>query len=1088
MYSHSAADYQVYMGGIDVRIERWLWHLEGEPKKDVAADLCAEFEFEELMIVRDSLFERAIYMAERRADIKDEGPSQRDGNGTYAGLCNPWEMIKRRVIGPASMDVCELYLYMVNSESSFPTKILRRTTIAPKGGFNMAEACDLSKISEKDEDGSVMGQLNGKVSDDNDNKEIEVRMQTSDEDMMDPMPDETEHEGGDEGDREDGGNEDDLRQPDDERRDENEGCRAELKYPGTKRVEDVHIGVTIGDQGCINNVGNGEMDGDIVNNQSGICKEVYDEQILLVDEDKVVKNAQNDVKGMMEVGITHDERYGDGNVETNGETEYMSNDIDDVWDEPEYCEGRCEVQMYNMFDEPPSFDDTMALIKVLIGDEIGNNNAKQIVNECGAEAECDVEMTPDMIVAGKTNNRNRGKESETPSNDTSLLACQSSNEVHTKITVPQNKPCVINIERETVKKGDSQPIVSLPAPTTRVPTQNTKGVDMATQTTPNVIPDGPVTQTEFRSQMDYVEQALTDHERRMRMVEMSRNKNDRKVDRIDADYFNQNQHVLGIQAAINNEVRALRGRLEEVMITVNQLQGANGMEAGNDAVPAQRDEGAKADGGEAKGRAGPVQNGERDSAGRPQDMQRSTRGPAKEPQPRADLSNGGQQDTKPPQQQRRVGREKAASSYESFMRAAAKAVPVAASMLDFPCISGGASNATPKPQRIANRSTTRKRLENGDVDAKGRRDGENERGANANVTTSTPKPAAQAMNFSWADDEKEDSKTIEKFLAVENEKVETGEGSAKPNRMGDKGKKNVGQPEGARRVSFVESADDRAENYNPNKSNDESSYDDEFPQLENGEGLKRFDGTVCGAAPILDGGRQQRQRRPKEMGAAGGVSATAHVDNSEARPQGRNANRGARPKTYQRGNGPARGVNTTERERAAGRPEPQIEMNDADTSEERHERESYAGVASKNPWLTQGRNKKRKMDKRSPKALPPLQGIVAKPQRDIFVRGLATTGYSSKKEMAEAIRLYCEERGVAVLYARIMVNSSEPGVANVKITVHEEDLETIIDPDFWPAESTVREWFNNGRERRSSNAAFEGRDMSRGNGNGDGNA
>ena len=61
--------------------------------------------------------------------------------------------------------------------------------------------------------------------------------------------------------------------------------------------------------------------------------------------------------------------------------------------------------------------------------------------------------------------------------------------------------------------------------------------DMATQTGPKEIPDLPIRQSEFTSQMDYVESTLTNHKRRMRANEVWREKQDRKVDKSDADFY-----------------------------------------------------------------------------------------------------------------------------------------------------------------------------------------------------------------------------------------------------------------------------------------------------------------------------------------------------------------------------------------------------------------------------------------------------------------------------------------------------------------------------------------------------------------------
>ena len=61
--------------------------------------------------------------------------------------------------------------------------------------------------------------------------------------------------------------------------------------------------------------------------------------------------------------------------------------------------------------------------------------------------------------------------------------------------------------------------------------------------------------------------------------------------------------------------------------------------------------------------------------------------------------------------------------------------------------------------------------------------------------------------------------------------------------------------------------------------------------------------------------------------------------------------------------------------------------------------------------------------------------------------------------MEDAIQDYCEERGVAIYYIRIISNT-EDGLANIKIQVAACDLHTVLDQTFWPENVNVREWYN----------------------------
>ena len=118
-------------------------------------------------------------------------------------------------------------------------------------------------------------------------------------------------------------------------------------------------------------------------------------------------------------------------------------------------------------------------------------------------------------------------------------------------------------------------------------------------------------------------------------------------------------------------------------------------------------------------------------------------------------------------------------------------------------------------------------------------------------------------------------------------------------------------------------------------------------------------------------------------------------------------------------------------------------------------------VVTRNGWFTtQGPdNKKRKRTRSSTIACPSICGPNTKPYRDIFVRGLRTDIYEGPEQMQDSIQDYCEERGVALYYIRILSNT-EDDLANIKIQVAACDFQTVLDKTFWPENVSVREWFN----------------------------
>ena len=78
------------------------------------------------------------------------------------------------------------------------------------------------------------------------------------------------------------------------------------------------------------------------------------------------------------------------------------------------------------------------------------------------------------------------------------------------------------------------------------------------------IPDPPVLRSLFDSLMGYVERSLTDHERRVRASEISRERNERKVDRMDADYHNQMTYVREQYDELKNDMESMKTMLKQL--------------------------------------------------------------------------------------------------------------------------------------------------------------------------------------------------------------------------------------------------------------------------------------------------------------------------------------------------------------------------------------------------------------------------------------------------------------------------------------------------------------------------------------------
>ena len=124
------------------------------------------------------------------------------------------------------------------------------------------------------------------------------------------------------------------------------------------------------------------------------------------------------------------------------------------------------------------------------------------------------------------------------------------------------------------------------------------------------------------------------------------------------------------------------------------------------------------------------------------------------------------------------------------------------------------------------------------------------------------------------------------------------------------------------------------------------------------------------------------------------------------------------------------------------------------------ENEVYDNDQNEHPFnvVSHKRERKRKRSRSNPNTYPPLRAVQSNQYRNIFVRDLSTEGYENKDVMEDAIINYCEERGVGIFFIRIMTRKSEPDVASIKISVADEDADTVLDPAFWPRHATVREW------------------------------
>ena len=143
VFRESSVNNGVYYGVIDPRIERILWHLEDDSKKNVVDELVFDADPEEILEARDALFKEALKIHETQNGAGPQAvPPGKPLDTSYPKntrtITIPWKMIKRRVPSIAANDLCELYLYRLDPEVGFPVKILKRKAlnIAYDDSFN----------------------------------------------------------------------------------------------------------------------------------------------------------------------------------------------------------------------------------------------------------------------------------------------------------------------------------------------------------------------------------------------------------------------------------------------------------------------------------------------------------------------------------------------------------------------------------------------------------------------------------------------------------------------------------------------------------------------------------------------------------------------------------------------------------------------------------------------------------------------------------------------------------------------------------------------------------------------------------------
>ena len=1081
--------------------------MEPHPKKDVVAEISVEFDIDELLTAREKLYERALKKAKAKQRTDDvTGPLDKEKNCKLTSpriskyIEVPWKLIKRRITALAAIDVCEIYIYLIEEDGLFPSRILKRKPLTP----NLTKAEIASKqmeiIVESDEDrGNVSrcasvtarpGEREDGQNRENNEKSMDASVvslttngnqpqgamvemsrttvatvsdnnispHVSREDNPVVEPD----NGGEPAEENDELNADDniiTSEVDkengvlDEEKDENIVDDNIMNLmPASKNINRVIEGPDIADiakvadnkvtAGAILNTDtNADSRGDKSN--MSMSEKILNEVISKISQatKQTPMNNNNDIIRLNMSSPCSD--IGNRSKQSRDTESSVLNRISNI---PDRTTNDGTKIVDNKNDKMPEYN-------------AGGDHLIQKNNSTSEAAVCNrYNMSrPQVVHKGATPIGNRSHEvhANEPRSRTNAAYV---NEGHDKVTKPTNIPrstaVVSNRPQPATDSANefldgtdisqasflqeileihSRVTSSSPRKVECCCKQKKKSVNMATQTSVNIVDDVPVMKSEFECHTACFDRALTNHERRTRSIEIWQKTVEGQVARTDAD--SHNNHLL-LQTAFEMVVEELRDTKEIVGKMVDQ---ANDREDAFERM-VQRDI-------------------EREEI-LAKLMESSCKCKSKED---PDPTRG------------RESKEKS-SSYDSFMKAARKVVgPFQPNKPDTEGSRGQITRREPKgpaelekPAEVRDEADCTERAvipETPTMKAPAP--------AQQPCTTSTPLPARAADNISWADEVEEDS-AVDDFFAS----VVISNGNPPTTNIPDVKAAEPDQPSSIHIPGLKPVPDLRR--YQPTTVQEKAKVSATTTRQDNNQPDKP-DNAAAATGGRSAAGVNTRQQPTRKIAGKPGTGPSQAASNrygilrDELHPSEQNDNNNAPPTAP--GNG-ARPKNTISGESMRFRdnvPKSAYNNKGRDNGKGAEAgRKSYAEVAGKYDWQTPMSNNKRKRINSSPKEFKPISGTTIIENKDIYVRGLATRNFSNSEELEDSVRYYCRERGVNIVFARVMTNNVNTNAVGCRICLREEDLDKVYEDGFWPAKVEIREWYNKPRERRPSKSFFNG--------------
>ena len=570
VFQESSAITENYVNVIDPRIERILWHLEDDSKRNVVDELVFDMDHEEILAARDVLFMEAMKVLEAQ-----------DGAGQHATstgmpldtaypkstrlITVPWKMIKRRVPSIAANDLCELYLYRLDPEIGFPVKILKRKALNIAYDESFYDIPPLEVIHEtKDEEnqlvvnkvrnavGEIFVENETLISTFIENADISVMVSSN-------LP-----------------SNEDLNGPD------NEPTPQGTIPTASSSHSYVEPNVTNS---------NDDQPGQCTREPPKDPPETKSKGELLIStiSENVSRNintltsAQCTINSVIDIiGNTTDIKNASANYLTT-----VSNrpcDKTSVMFESPNAATPTNPVVVN-FPQP----ETVAAVKNQNVPYAPPTGATTLTTHVSPSR---VKTPPNMQIASATT-RDQPASPANPTGSTNHSTTSFGAEIVVKQPTP-SKPVAKNPDlsqdsflRE-IEEIHQYALASTPR--TSKPVCANKGTctysEMATQTTPNEIYDPPVKKSELTSQMGYVDRALTNHERRMRANEVWCEREEEKVNKIDAELYTMFSELRVAHESLAEDHISLKKVVSDIlMISPNYEQLVEKNNGPNAAMP-----------------------------------------------------------------------------------------------------------------------------------------------------------------------------------------------------------------------------------------------------------------------------------------------------------------------------------------------------------------------------------------------------------------------------------------------------------------------------------------------------------------------